>query len=70
MTASPDSTAVPSTAVATGNSAGFGRAAKAILATMLFLIVALTGILVETTWHAPAGEVEVLPPDPGSFAQR
>jgi hypothetical protein len=70
MTASPDSTAVPSTAVAPGNSAGFARAAKAILATMLLLIVALTGILVETTWHDPAGEVEVLPPDPGSFAQR
>jgi hypothetical protein len=33
------------------------------------LIVALTGILVETTWH-PAGAVEVLPPDPGSFARR
>jgi hypothetical protein len=69
MTASPNSTGA-STTVATGNSAGFGRAAMAILGTMVLLIVALTGILVETTWHTPAGEVEVLPPDPGSFAQR
>ena len=54
------------------NQADFGRAAMAILATMVLLIVALTGILVEATWHAPAGEVEVLPPsaDPGSFARR
>jgi hypothetical protein len=44
----------------------------AILVTMVLLIVALTGILVETTWHTPAGEVEVLPvsADPGSFARR
>ena len=50
--------------------AEFGRTAIAILMTMLLLIVALTGILVETTWHHPAGQVEVLPPDPGSFARR
>jgi hypothetical protein len=44
----------------------------AILAAMVLLIVALTGILVETTWRNPASEVEVLPPsaDPGSFARR
>lgn len=42
----------------------------AILVTMVVLIVALTGILVETTWHQPNGAVEVLPPDPGSFARR
>ncbi len=48
----------------------FGRTAMAILATMVLLIVALTGILVETTWNHPAGQVEVLPPDPGSFARR
>jgi hypothetical protein len=44
----------------------------AILVAMVLLIVALTGILVETTWHAPAGDVELLPPsaDPGSFARR
>lgn len=48
----------------------FGRTAIAILMSMLFLIVALTGILVETTWHHPVGQVEVLPPDPGSFARR
>ena len=48
----------------------FGRTAMAILAAMLLLIVALTGILVETTWHHPMGQVEVLPPDPGSVARR
>jgi hypothetical protein len=50
----------------------FSRAAMAILVTMVLLIVALTGILVETTWRSPDGAVEVLPPvsDPGSFAQR
>jgi hypothetical protein len=70
MTVSPDTPAVPSTTVGSSNSAGFGRAAMAILATMVLLIVALTGILVETTWQDPAGGVEVLPPDPGSFARR
>ena len=48
----------------------FGRAAMAILAAMVFLIVALTGILVETTWKHPQGSVETLPGDPGSFAHR
>ena len=41
-----------------------------ILATMVLLIVALTGILVETTWRDPAGTVETVPTDPGSFARR
>jgi hypothetical protein len=48
----------------------FGRTAMAILAAMLLLIVALTGILVETTWHHPSTQGEVMPPDPGSFARR
>jgi hypothetical protein len=48
----------------------FGRTAMAILAAMVLLIVALTGILVETTWHHPSTQVEVMPPDPGSFARR
>jgi hypothetical protein len=48
----------------------FGRTAMAILAAMLLLIVALTGILVETTWHHPTTQVEIMPPDPGSFARR
>jgi hypothetical protein len=48
----------------------FGRAAMAILASMVLLIVALTGILVETTWRHPQGTVETLPGDPGSFAHR
>ncbi len=47
----------------------FGRAALAILATMVLLIVALTGILVETTWGSPEGTVETIV-DPGSFARR
>jgi hypothetical protein len=41
----------------------------AILATMVLLIVALTGVLVETTWH-PQGTVEEPSGDPGSFARR
>jgi hypothetical protein len=42
----------------------------AILVGMVLLMVALTGILVETTWAHPAGAMESLPPDPGSFARR
>jgi hypothetical protein len=42
----------------------------AILASMVLLIVALTGILVETTWRDPSDTVEALPADPGSFARR
>lgn len=68
MSASSDTTAVP--AVTPSSPAEFGRTAMAILVTMVLLIVALTGILVETTWRQPAGEVEVLPADPGSFARR
>lgn len=62
----------PATPVTQSQTTDFGRTARAILATMVLLIVALTGILVETTWLNPAGEVEVLPPssDPGSFARR
>jgi hypothetical protein len=67
---SADSSASSAAAVVTNRSADFGRTGMAILAAMLILIVALTGILVETTWRNPSGEVEVLPPDPGSFARR
>jgi hypothetical protein len=56
--------------VASTGSPEFGRTAMAILATMVLLIVALTGILVETTWRNPTAAVEGLPPDPGSFARR
>jgi len=71
-TVSVESSAVPAIPVTQNQATDFGRAAMAILAAMVLLIVALTGILVETTWHNPAGEVEVLPPsaDPGSFARR
>ncbi|HJR16018.1 MAG TPA: hypothetical protein VJ808_04125 [Gemmatimonadales bacterium] len=49
---------------------GFTRTAMAILVSMLLLIVALTGILVETTWRHPVGQTEIVPADPGSVAQR
>jgi hypothetical protein len=42
----------------------------AILVAMVLLIVALTGILVETTWGHQVGHVEVTAPDPGSVARR
>lgn len=44
----------------------------AIFVTMVVLIVALTGILVETTWRTSGDSVETLPSvsDPGSFARR
>lgn len=60
----------PSTVPGASSAPNFGRTAVAILATMLVLIVALTGILVETTWRNPAGPVEALPGDQGSFARR
>jgi hypothetical protein len=68
---SAETTPSTSAAVASGStgSSAFGRAAWAILATMLLLIVALTGILVETTREHPSGAIEV-PSDPGGFAQR
>lgn len=71
MNVSPETSAAPNPAPITSrNSAEFGRTAVAILVTMVLLIVALTGILVETTWRHPTGQVEVLPADPGSFARR
>ncbi|MGH7510648.1 MAG: hypothetical protein ACREMZ_14410 [Gemmatimonadales bacterium] len=69
MTASAENTAPAGPMTATGSS-DLARTAMAILVTMLLLIVALTGILVETTWRNPAGQVEALPPDPGSVARR
>jgi hypothetical protein len=42
----------------------------AIFATMVLLIVALTGILVETTWSDASSSVEMAPNDPGSVARR
>ena len=67
---SPDSTASPTPATTPNQSREFGRAALAILATMVLLIVALTGVLVETTWHHPQGTVEEVSGEPGSFARR
>ena len=70
MTVSDDSPVLPAGSAPSTQSRELGRTAMAILVTMVLLIVALTGILVETTWRNPAGEVELLPPDPGSFARR
>lgn len=67
---SPDASAPANSPVAPNQSREFGRAAMAILMTMVLLIVALTGVLVETTWHHPDGTVEMLQGDPGSFAGR
>jgi hypothetical protein len=66
---SPESSA-PATSVPVSTQPVFGRTAMAIFATMVLLIVALTGILVETTWHDPSSSVEVAPNDPGSVARR
>jgi len=70
MTVSAESSIVPASSASSSQSPEFGRAAMAILVAMVILIVALTGILVETTWGHPVGHVEVVPPDPGSVARR
>jgi hypothetical protein len=70
MTMSAESSVVPASSAASTQSPEFGRAATAILVAMVLLIVALTGILVETTWGDQVDHVEVTPPDPGSFARR
>jgi hypothetical protein len=67
---SADSTAPSVATVVPSSSSDFGRTARIILATMVLLIVALTGILVETTWRHPIATAEMLPSDPGSFARR
>ena len=67
---SADSSASATGSVAPSSSSDFGRTAITIFATMVLLIVALTGILVETTWRNPGDAVEVGPADPGSFAGR
>jgi len=68
MSAEPS--VLSATQAVSSNTPEFGRTALAILAAMVLLIVALTGILVETTWRSPTSAVEVLPTDPGSFARR
>jgi hypothetical protein len=67
---SAESSTTPPASVTPSTPSNFGRTAVAILATMLLLIVALTGILVQTTWRNPPGTVEMLEGEPGSFAQR
>jgi hypothetical protein len=70
MTVSAQSSVVPASSASSSQSPEFGRAAMAILVAMVLLIVALTGILIETTWGHPTGLVEVTQPDPGSYARR
>jgi hypothetical protein len=70
MTASAQTSVVPVSSSSSDQRAEFGRTAMAILVAMLLLIVALTGILAEATWGAEATQVEVVQPDPGSFARR
>jgi hypothetical protein len=60
--------AVPGTSSA-ASAPAFSRTAAAVLGTMLLLIVALTGVLVQTTWVDP-GSAEELSADPGSLARR
>ncbi len=67
---SAESSVPPSIPAAPASSPEFGRTFVAILATMVLLIVALTGVLVETTWGNPQSTIEMLTTDPGSFAQR
>ena len=67
---SAETTPSPTAPSGATTSSDFGRTAMAILASMVLLIVALTGILVQTTWPDPSGTVEASPPDPGSFARR
>lgn len=67
---SAETTPSPTAPSGANTSSDFARTAMAILASMVLLIVALTGILVETTWRDPGGTVEALPADQGSFARR
>ena len=69
---SPQPSPAPIPGAAAKPAGEFSRTAISILATMVLLIVALTGVLVETTWQNPDGAVDALPSvsDPGSFARR
>jgi hypothetical protein len=67
---SAETTPSPTAPSGATTSSDFGRTAMAIFASMVLLIVALTGILVETTWRDSSGTVEAVPADPGSFARR
>jgi hypothetical protein len=67
QTVSADSTA--STVPSPVSEPLFGRAAIAILGTMVFLIIALSAVLVQTTWVDPVGAAEAPPVVAPSFAQ-
>ncbi len=70
MTVSAESSVVPASSASSSHSPEFERTAMAILVAMVILMVALTGVLVETTWGHEADRVELMPQDPGSFARR
>jgi hypothetical protein len=63
---SADSSVTPAAAVAPVPQ----RAAIAILGSMILLIVALTAILVQTTWVDPASATEVPAAEAGHLARR
>ncbi len=46
------------------------RAAFAILGSMIFLILLLMAVLVQTTWVDPASASELPPAEPAGYAQR
>lgn len=47
----------------------FGRAALAILGTMIFLIIALSAVLVQTTWVDPPSAAEAAQLETPSIAR-
>lgn len=63
---SADSSATPTAAVAPLPE----RAAIAILGAMILLILALTAVLVQTTWADPASAIEAPPIESDHLARR
>ncbi len=66
---SADSSATP-TATAASVTPVPERAAAAILGSMIFLILLLIAILVQTTWVDPASASDTPPAEPVGYAQR
>jgi hypothetical protein len=64
-----DSSATP-TATAASVTPVPERAAAAILGSMIFLILLLIAILVQTTWVDPASASDTPPAEPAGYAQR
>jgi hypothetical protein len=65
----PTADSPASIAHSSGAQPAFGRAAIAILGTMIFLIIALSALLVRATWVDPASAAEVPTLETPSFAQ-